>query len=79
VKGKRAIGEIEGLLGQFHAFQIGPEIVHTRIGRFRSGPRQHGLGQIHAKHARGALHHRPSGEPAEAAAKIDDALPAQLG
>ena len=79
VKRERAIGEIEGFLGQFKAFQIGPEIVHARIGRLRSRPRQHVLGQIDAKHAGRALDHRPSGEPAEAAAKIDDAFPAQLG
>jgi len=39
MQGKRAVGEIVGLLWQFQAFQISAEISHARIGRFRS-PRE---------------------------------------
>jgi hypothetical protein len=74
VKRERAIGEIEGVVRQFQALQISPEIAHARIGRFRSRPREHILGQIDAQHAARALAHRPSGEPAEATAKIENAL-----
>ena len=76
MQGERAVGEIEGLLGQFKAFQIGPEIAHARIGGLRSRPREHVFGQIDGQHAGRALNHRPSGEPAEAAAEIDDAFSA---
>ena len=76
MQGERAVGEIEGLLGQFNAFQIGPQVVYVRIGSFCSRPRQHVFGEIDAKHPGRALNHRPSGDPAEAAAKIDDAFSA---
>src|ERR1700722_6904609 len=76
VKRQRPKSQTEGLLRPLKAVQVSPEIAHARIGRLRSRPREHIFGQIDAQHAGRALGHRPSGEPAEAATKIDDPLSA---
>jgi len=73
VQSERTVSEVETRLWQTEFVEIGALIDDGGVGAFSAGPRQHLLRQVEAEQVPGSLRSRPAAEPAEPAAKIDNA------
>jgi hypothetical protein len=79
VKRKRAVGEVKSALRQHQPFEVGYFIRNCAVRGFGPRPGKHPFRQVEADDSQGALLARPSAEPSEAAAKIDEIEAVHLG
>ncbi len=79
MEGERAVGEAEARFGQNQMLEVGDSILDRRILRLLPRACDHFLGEVEAKDLSRAVLPRPAGEPAEAAAEIQDAQVPEIG